>query len=495
MKRPLRAKKWKHHYTRLSEPDDLVFLCLPYWFVNTLLDSTERMLWSNVWEDENGNFPELTQEQREKIAYAIWQLSIEECDMNITVNPVLTQNNDCGGDCGGSGGSGCTTPPPWNGTPMPGGTPCYPTPIVNPPVNPVPPVPPPGTPESEWDLYRCKLANYAYDQIREWLVAVSGVPNTLITIGAILTLLWTLAPAGLLAIIGVAVLELAQVVAVWYALSEGIDEVAEFAVEWWDERHQEIVCMFYDMSDPALARTALVADFLDDLAIFAETRPWWVDSMMGMLAQFANRLFPLQIFLAPWELVPPAGYTGAIDCTLCAGGGVDPGLPDTPGYIWIPAPLTAVTFEPNNGTAVGHTDGEGIFTHAPASPLNYHEVNVSVDVSAVIAYHSVTNLHALAIRVQQYGSDTQVGNDGARLSSSTGGALDLLALTHLNEFWLHYQGDDLGATTLAAAWDVDHKSTYGNGVMSDGKASFRTQTYGSVSPASMVLDVWYLASE
>lgn len=486
-----RAKKLDYDYSRLSEDDSLVFLCLPYWFQRALLDATERMLWSRVWQNGEGAYPELTTNDKRKIQEAIYLLSVEECDMNINVNPVLTQNNECGG--GSGGGGGCTTPPPWQNTPMPGGTPCYPIPTVDPPINSTPPVPPPGTTEDEWDMYRCKLANYAYDQIRQWLVAVSGVPSTLITLGAILTILWTLAPAALLSIIGVAVLELATVVWYWYAISEGIDEVAEFAVSWWDERHQEIVCAFYDMTDPAITHTAIVNDFLNDLAVWAESRPWWVSSLADNLQNLGGRFMPHQIFLAPWELVPPVGYVGSIDCTICGDPTTPPTLPTPPvDYVWVPAPLGAVTFVPNNGTANGATDGEGIFTHAPASPLNYHEVMVNVDVSAVKSAHSAIDLHGLAVRVQQYGAASQFGNDGVRLSSSSGGALDLLAVNNLADFWFHYQNDNTEATELAV--EFADSSAYGNGAMGDTKASFRTQTYGSVSPASMVLDVWYLAS-
>jgi len=471
----------------LAGDDEQVLLCLPRYFQDVLLACTERLEWARTYGTKT-----LTDHEWDRIEDGIYALSQEECNMQITVSPTLTQT--CA-SCGGGGG-GCTTPPPWDGTPMPGGTPCYPIPIINPPINPTPPTPPPGTPESEWDAYRCKLANYAYDQIRAYLVAVGEVPGTLITIGAILTLLWTLAPLALLSIIGVAVLELATLIWSWYALSEGIDEIAEFAVAWFDERHQEIVCQFYDMTDPAITRAAVVSEFLEDLAVWAESRPWWIDSLAQSLQNLGGALFPLQIFLAPWELVPPTGYTGTIDCTLCGSTPVDPGLPEAPvNYMWVSAPLTAVTFVPNNGTAVGHTDGEGIFTHAPASPLNYHEVMVNVSVQEVLDYYAaldVLDLHGIAVRVQQYGASQQVGSDGLRLSSNTGGAMDLLAFTHLQTFWFHHQNDNTAVTTLAASFD--NASTYGNGVMIDVKASFRSQTYGSVSPASMVYDVWYLAS-
>jgi len=489
------GKLFRLEATRLSEDDSLVAVCIPAWFRRLLLDTTERYLWSKVWKSGDDAYS-LTESDTERIEYAIWRLTLDNsCEdffmppITVTVNPVINVESGCG--CGD--GDGCTTPPPWQNTPMPGGTPCYPTPIVNPPINPVPPVPPPGSSEDEWDIYRCKLANYAYDLIRQWLVAVGNVPNTLITIGAILAILWTLAPLALLSIIGVAVLELATLIWAWYTLSEGIDEIAEFAVTWWDERHQEIVCQFYDMTSPEITHTAIVDEFLNDLAAWAETRPWWLSSLADNLSNLGAAILPLRIFLAPWELVPPTGYVGAIDCTICGEPSTPPTLPEPPvDYIWVPAPVTAVTFVPNNATANGATDGEGIFTHAPASPLNYHEVQVNIDADTVKSFHSALDLHGVAIRVQQYGHMSQVSNDGVRVSGSTGGAVDLLAYTHLQDFWFHYQNDNSDATTLAA--EFTNASIYGNGAMNDAKASFRTQTYGSVDPASMVLDVWYLAS-
>jgi len=489
-----RAKKFSLDYARLSEDESLVLLCLPYWFQNALLDLTERLLWSKVWQTDTGDYPQLTEIDKERIEHAIYLLSVEECDMVINVTTgANSQTVECSGGCG-DGGANCTTPPPWQNVPMPGGTPCYPVPPVNPPVNPVPPVPPPGTPEDEWDVYRCKLANYAWEQIRAWLVAVSGVPNTLITIGAILTILWTLAPLALLSIIGVAVLELATLIWAWYALSEGIDEIAEYAVQWWDDHQQEIVCAFYDMTDPSITRTAIVNEFLNDLAIWAEGRPWWIDSLANNLQNLGDAMLPLQIFLAPWELVPPTGYVGAINCTACGEPSTPEGLPEPPlEYFWVPAPVASVTFTPNNNTAVGHTDGYGIFTHAPASPLNYHEVMANVDISDVVqSIVDGIDAHGVAIRVQQYSAITQYSNDGIRLSSNTGGALDLLAVTHLSDWYFHYQNDNVDISSLVEEFALS--SDYGNGVMNDAKASFRTQTYGSVSPASMVVDIFYLVS-
>jgi len=492
-----RAKEFRLSASRLSGSDDLLAVCIPYWFRDILLDATERFLWSRVWTDNEDHPHTLTEDEITRIEYAIHRLSLDEfCweemmpPITIEVNPVITINPTSQGD----GCCNATSPPPWENAPWPPGSPTYPIPPVNPPVEGMPPIPPEGTTESEWDLFRCKAANYAYDNIRQWFVSVSEIPSTLSAIGAILIIIWAIAPAGLLALIGVGVLELASVVWAWYALSEGIDEIGEFAVNWWDERHQEMVCKLYDMTDFEAAQSEVVAEFLDDLAIWAEGRPWWTDSLLAMLQNVGGHLFPAGLFLAPWEIVPPTNYVGSIDCSLC--GDVTPTIPDElptapEGYTWVYAPTEAITFTPNNSSATGASDGAGIFTHAPNPPQNYHEVAVGIDVSDVLAFHSVNNLYGIAVRVQQYPPGGQMFVDGLRLSSDTGGALDLLAVTNLSTFWFHYSSDNTAASMVSG--EFDHSSTYGNAEMSDVKASFESRTYGTIAPASMVYDVWYLA--
>jgi hypothetical protein len=64
------------------------------------------MLWSSVWENDDGEFPPLTKDEKDRIEYAIYLLSLQECDMNITVNPVITNTIEPspGCCCGGTGG-------------------------------------------------------------------------------------------------------------------------------------------------------------------------------------------------------------------------------------------------------------------------------------------------------------------------------------------------------------------------------------------------------
>jgi len=285
-----------------------------------------------AWERGNSHKALLAAEKwQEAYDYTManaWLNCGEDEVTTINFNPVITVTTGGGENC-------CSaSPPPWDDTPMPGGTPCYPMPVVNPPVPNTPPTIPPDTDPSEWEILRCQAANYAFDQIRVWLVAISQIPGDLLSIGAIITLIWTWAPLGLLALIGTAVLELASVIWSWYALSEGIDEVAEYGIEWWDDHQEEIVCQLFEMSDNVVTRNAIVSVFLEDLATWAAGRPWWVSSLAGMLQSVGNRLLPLQIFLAPWELVPPVGYVGAISCPCSPP--EDEEWQEHPTYVWVP---------------------------------------------------------------------------------------------------------------------------------------------------------------
>jgi len=352
-----KAKVYRLDATRLSEDESLVAVCIPYWFRNLLLDSTERYLWSKVWQDGDTEH-ELSESDKERIEYAIYRLTLDgscgELEMPpITIDfaPIINVNTGGDGCCG-------TSPQPWEPVPQPGGTPNYPIPITIPPVANVPPVIPPDTDPSEWDILRCKTANYAWEQIRLWLVAISNIPANLIAIGMILSIIWAMAPLGLLALIGGAVLELAAVIWSWYAISEGLDEISEFAVSWWDDNQEEIVCQFYEMTDLQVTRTAIVSSWLEDLAIWAEGRPWWIESLGDMLASLGAKLFPLQIFTAPWQLVPPVGYIGDITCPCASEEDVEWGEHNT--YIWVP--LTNALLDEFTATPI-EPGQQNLYTH------------------------------------------------------------------------------------------------------------------------------------
>jgi len=327
----------------------------------------------------------------------------------INFNPIINVNTSSGSEC-------CNyTPPPWDGVPVPGGTPNYPIPTVDPPINNIPPLPPVGTEPSEWDLYRCKVANYAFDKVREWLVAISEIPTNLLAIGGILIFIWTWAPLGLLAIIGTGVLELASVIFSWQVISEGIDEIAEFAIEWWDDRHEQMVCMFYNMTDINVTRTEVLAEFLNDLAIWAEGRPWWADSLLAMLNSVGGHLFPSRLFLAPWELVPPDNYIGSIDCTLCVD---DDGWGEHDRYIWVPLTnallfTQSMTFtgagQQNVGSWVLTDDGRVTWSYTDA---DHSDINWTVKPTSILALVP-DSMHVAGVAYDFYYSQPPFADGGS----------------------------------------------------------------------------------
>lgn len=339
MKRPLRSKKWKHDYARLSESDDLVFLCLPFWFVNVLLDSTERMLWTNVWEDNQGSFPTLTQEDRDRISYAIWQLSLEECDMQITVNPTITNTIEpCGCGCGGTGGTGgsCPYPP---GVPLP--NPGIPWPLPQDPdteVPPVPDIPPPG---SVLDPVRCRLANWTWSMLRLHIVTLRGYTLGLQSATTIALGIISLLPAALVARIGAGII--AQIAGIIVQI-RGYLEVAELLfdpiLEFWDDNQQDLVCHFYNgTSQDALSEYVQNALF-DHLTAFWDglgTNSILRNLLWGF---WRNAFFRDSLFgLALNAIVPDNWHPShpTIDCDSCSSepGGGD-WIPAPEGYYWVP---------------------------------------------------------------------------------------------------------------------------------------------------------------
>jgi len=310
-----RAKKESFDYTRLSEPDDLVFLCLPYWLQMHMLDMTKRMLWSRTWQDDSGNYPPLTESDRDKIAYGIYLLSLEECDMVINVTTgANNQTVECGG---GSGGSGCSSPPPWQG--LPGQ--CYPVEQYPPPITdpnyPAPDNPPDDIPLEDWQLLRCRQANYAWQKIYEWLGALANLSTNLATVAVVLLAIWGLAPAVILTLVGSGILQLAGLLAAWSAYVEAFDELFEFAQEYWVDNRDEIVCKFYNATDVAILRNDVFDPMLTAILDYAELRDWWPTVLAERITSLFGAAMPLGLFLAPFRLIAPASYVGSVNCANC----------------------------------------------------------------------------------------------------------------------------------------------------------------------------------
>jgi len=475
-----RAKEFRLSASRLSGSDDLLAVCIPYWFRDILLDATERFLWSRVWTDNEDHPHTLSEDDIARIEYAIHRLSLDEfCweefmpPITVTVNPVITINPSGDGCC-------TTSPQPWEPVPWPGGTPNYPIPPVNPPVPNVPPTIPPDTDPSEWDILRCKAANYAFDQIRLWLVAIANIPANLIAIGMILSIIWAMAPLGLLALVGVAVLELASVIWSWYALSEGLDEIAEYAVSWWDDHQEMIVCKFYDMTDNTITRSEIVEPFLADLATWAEGRPWWVESLGGMLASIGSKLFPLQIFLAPWQLVPPVGYVGAISCPCAAAEDEEWG--EHPTYVWTPLVNALIV----NFSMTAESPGQqNVTTHILTDDGHIHwsyTDAVSADMQWRIYYDELVSSVMGGERVAGvawdfYSSNPDTGSPYWYETMPEGASLDVTVTTVFPKKWWVWCGNELDSDVNAALEAIsDYDGTFepGTDIISNGEVQSGT---------------------
>lgn len=351
------------HVFTLSDPgSDRVFVFSDS-FRAALLQLVDRLYWSSAWTRP------LSDQEWAYIEEGVRALLEDEAvnipvNVTVTTNPTQTQTQSASG-----GSGGCSSPPPWAG--LPGQ--CYPLdPIggddggdygLNPPG-----LPPPGQEPGEWDAYRCKLANYAWYLIDQWLSRLSSTSTWAGTVALVLLALWGALPAGLLAILGATLLELAAVMVRVSAYAEMVDDVLDYASEWWRDNQQMLVCRMYNATDAAVLRDGVLADFASDLAVWAESRPWWFDGLFSMMDDVSRKLMPILMFTAPFRVVPPVGYVPPISCA-CDGGGDDIPAPDaSPPYRYVVVPLRPEwvdTLETESATGVVN---DNVLTMTPTGP-------------------------------------------------------------------------------------------------------------------------------
>lgn len=293
------AKRFSFDYEDVfsrGSDEPLLFLITDK-FRRALLEITDILYWSSSWSQE------LTDDEWAVIDDGVRSLMEVEV-ISVTVNPTINVT---------SGGDGCEqVPPPWVGTPGD----CYP-------ITPYPPQPdggwdapqqPPETPDSEWNEYRCKLANYGYEQLFQWVDRASQVTSQLGTVAVVLFALWALVPASIVALIGGTLLGLAASLMSWAAYLEPLDEIWDRLKAYLVENREDIVCKFYNATNAEVLREDVVSGILDNLIAFAELRPWWFSQAENMIMDTFGKVLPTAIFLAPFRLVPPVGYVGAVDC-------------------------------------------------------------------------------------------------------------------------------------------------------------------------------------
>jgi len=322
------AKPFRLDSTRLSESDDLVLLCLPYWFQNLLLDMTERMLWSRVWVTEFGTEITLTEYDRDKIEYAIWLLSQEECNMVINVTTGdNTQTVNTGG--GGSGGGSC--PPTVINVYPPQSPMCLP--ISGTPGGEIPPMPdvPPGTvpppygegdptyptPE-DYNAAHCKVANWGWQLIFDWLDKLSNVDNNIVAVAVAIAAIVAHAPVAILSLIASSELIMIAVrLLELRAYAEITDAVFDDIKQYWVDNREDITCRMYNTTSPSTTSNTIKAEMLDFLTLIWQDRPGWTDAMIAAAANMERVIMPGSIFWRFINSAPPEGWSGGIDCAAC----------------------------------------------------------------------------------------------------------------------------------------------------------------------------------
>lgn len=451
----MRAKAYRLNSEILNLPDDEVILCLPEFFRTALLAEAHRLLWDKVWGME------LSEADRRRIEYGISQLSSEGCNLmddccnqiegildRLTELENMNINVNCGCGCGCSNQQQC--PPNEAGEedaelpPLPPSIPQFPT----------------------TQQAKCNAANFIATTLRNALVYLSQMGVGYPTFKAYWLDVWNVhptppTPPGLSA---------------WmlaFSYVRFLDIPAT-----WDSLHNNLVCLLYN----AVSQN----DALQKVNTFSEAFPDFTDAAIRLVAASVN----YDILFNDLVALPP-GYENRQCC-----GSVPDGPPLPPqapeGYILVLAGSEDFTTTPNNATgSVSYNSLTGEFVLSPSSLENYHEVMVDVVAEDVVNRHGVEALHGMVV---QYVSSSYLNeNDGMTVSSNTGGAL--VRPVSIGEF-CHYDNDEHANVTEFADYvdSFPNGTDYGNGPMTDEKASFQLQSYGTLpNSVSVRARVFYIA--
>lgn len=307
---------------RFSLSDDLVMICLPEWFRAALLDMTHRMLWSRVWTYSDDSERILSENDKQRIEYGIFQLSQEECDMQIINNVNVT--------CGGCDGTStpttlyCVLP---DGTPVITPQPPAPTEPTVPgggtlPLDPNTDDPPEGfTDWSEFETYACALANTVWWFAHYMVTSLVSIIDASTVVAVLLTLLIPLLPAGVIAAIGgITLLDIIWQLVQIGALSQAGDIMSEIE-NWLEDNRTDIICFVYQARySYSVSQTINLgiwaADYLElSLVLSPEER--------NIVEKFITNLFNFTVF---WGFVADKLSENfgldttfpAYDCTNCA---------------------------------------------------------------------------------------------------------------------------------------------------------------------------------
>lgn len=390
---------------------------------------------------------------------------LEELEnMNITVN------SGCGCGCGCQSQQ---TPPPPTDTDYPGDT--------------VPPIP---TPDDEPGLqWKCNMSHYCAYLWRLWgmYAAAVQVTNIIQNCENVYLNLGSIPPSYTTR------LAYASTAA---ALMPGVGN-GEVAATF-DPHYEAVVCAIYSAPD---ARTAL--DNLREVSrqLFSTIGPGM--DWLALLLPLADTFIPQ----ATNDNLPPSYRTR--ECTMCGGSPSLPGAPvpvdDEEGKWWlVPMPTAGDwTAVPNADTAsVNYSPN--IWTQAPLTTASFHEIAINVDdidqiISAMNTQYGAS-LPGSVVMVQghylEFLTNAGLSSDNFGFSNAVGGAGGFAPLS--GRRCAVYNSDIMpGGGTPDVVYSnfvdgCDLQADYGNAPMDEGKASFSLNTYGSTSPASIVIRHWYI---
>lgn len=339
-----RNKVFRLSASRLDASNDLLAVCIPYWFRDVLLDVTERFLWSRVWRDGDESH-QLTEEEIARIEYAIYRLTIdsectnvcEHCDLIPVILERLEELSDmninvnCGGGCGcGCGGQNQNEEVPEEGDIE------------------VPPAPSDDEQESQ-DVGRCIAANYAATALENSLLSIYDYTGQYSQAGYLgwksgWVTRWLPQPSAPTAP-GYGNYLLARS---YLLLTTGASLASQIP-----SRHNNLVCLLYNSSSMLEAEEAVAA--------WAGTFSGFFPSGFNLLARYVD----WSILFVPGLSIPP-GY-GNSCCGSVPGEGSDVEPPDAPaGYAWLPvssAHLSLLTSTGTGGLVPVETVSNGIMVH------------------------------------------------------------------------------------------------------------------------------------
>ena len=467
----MRGKPTRLKAGLLGGSDELVYLCLPDWFRDALLSLTERMLWTRVWTNDDGTEYELTESDKTRIEYGIYRLMVDGCgddEVQEMIDEIILRleeleqmninvNCGCGCGCGDNG-----QPALEEGVEL----------IDLCPGEELPDTAPPQTAIAE----KCNLANYLIVQLRTTLLNQWARAQSWPEFKAWWANLFVWMPP---------VYIVQQSYSSYVAVSQWL---AGRAVDWitgnFDPLFNEMVCALYQSVSPSHAQSSLFT-VLDKL-------PYPLDQSAKAVAQ---RLPYAALFAS--DITNPPGFSNRECCGQTpADDGVKP-LPEAPGgYFWATVEDGEFVTVPNNGTGqVSYNSFSAKFMMQPLTNEGYHEVQVDVDISDLVDRMAASGAHGLFLQFVSPPAE-QYNNNGILLSSNTGGTY--LAPVTGGDVLYYDNAEYAGVAEFSDFVDAVVASTkynYGNGVMSDTKASFRMQSYGTSGAETITAVIAYLLKE